>query len=160
MQYTVVYDAIQSGLHIHSIALMAMWAIGPIYFAVIAIRNESALFTSHFLSMTTFYVGWYLIGGVGFLHVYSAQARCEKWLETGQYIVSEGIVEDFDPNDLAGGRRESFRLGEYRFQYSDSSLGEDCFNNMRRNGGPIYAGRRVRLLHNEGRILRIEVPSN
>ena len=63
----------------------------------------------------------------------------------GDYRVVEGTVEDFHPMPKEGGARESFRIGDVTFAYSDFTV-QFGYNKSRIRGGVITGdGQRLRI---------------
>jgi hypothetical protein len=76
---------------------------------------------------------------------------------TGNCTIAEGKVEAFLPEPAAGhGRRETFSVNGTNFSYSAyaSTLG---FHRSMFQGGPIRQGLQVRICHQNGVILRLDV---
>ncbi|CCN69674.1 hypothetical protein [Vibrio nigripulchritudo] len=73
----------------------------------------------------------------------------------GDYLVIEGIVENFDPMPYSGRKRESFSVKGIYFQYSDFSV-TPGFNNTTSHGGPIREGLQVRISYIGNTILKLE----
>jgi hypothetical protein len=93
------------------------------------------------------------LGGVSLWNVYSEYHRCVDLAKNGQFRIVEGDVKDF----RAHGNRESFTVGGERFNVTSHPLGSACYRELAADGGPITAGKHVRISHNEGRILKVEV---
>jgi hypothetical protein len=96
---------------------------------------------------------WTVLVAVG---TYSDYRRLARALETGQVEYVEGPVEKFVPMPFTGHALESFEVNGQRFEYSDyeSSAG---FNKTASHGGPIRAGRRVRVGYVDHTIVHLEV---
>ena len=77
-------------------------------------------------------------------------------LERGNCSVVEGVVENFHPMPKSGHDTERFEVNGVHFSYSDYVMSPG-FNNTASHGGPIRDGLRVRICHNSGDILRLEV---
>lgn len=162
MDYKVVYDALEQGHPLEDYIWVVVWFLGlvmPFFLLKLARSQNTAIRTKQkVVFITTWIVFWGVVGGIGNLNVFLKQSECQKWLKTGDYIITEGIVEQFDPMPYSGHKHESFVLNGYKFEYSDFDESKGCFNNTFSHGGPIYEGRKVRIYHKEGIILRIEVP--
>lgn len=155
--YEVAYDAINEGQPFNNYLMLLGWLIGIVFGAgfYLKARKTKKKFDLSFSKLWLF--GWVLLGGIGFSNVFFKQSQCVDWRNNGTYEITEGIVKEFDPMPYSGHKRESFKLGSYRFVYSDFSEAEGCFNNTKSHGGPIDEGKKVKVFHNEGVILRIEV---
>jgi hypothetical protein len=77
-------------------------------------------------------------------------------LSSGSYATAEGRVTDFVPMPYEGHARESFVVDGQRFEYSDYKV-TPGFNQTRSHGGPISEGVYVRIAHQDGIILRLEI---
>ena len=77
-------------------------------------------------------------------------------LEDGNCNIVEGIVENFHPMPKEGHERERFEVSGVQFSYSDYVAGPG-FNNTASHGGPIREGLQVRICHQSGNILRLEI---
>ena len=87
---------------------------------------------------------------------YFEYARLVEAARSGQFNVVEGPVEAFLPMPDNGHGDESFTVQGMRFAYSDYSVMAG-FNNTSSHGGPIRAGRVVRIRHVGNSIVRLEV---
>ncbi|HEX5056574.1 MAG TPA: hypothetical protein VFX02_08760 [Gammaproteobacteria bacterium] len=157
MNYITVYDALQEAPDYESILMFAFWVPVSVVVAIQLVRSAKKRQWAASIFLSIWLVVFTGFGGLGFANTFWKQAECERWLAAGDYIISEGIVEDFDPMPSGGHKDESFKLGPYKFSYSDFDLTRGCFNNARSHGGPIYENRAVRLFHKNGVILRIDV---
>jgi hypothetical protein len=79
----------------------------------------------------------------------------KKSLQTGDFSVAEGTVENFVPMPPGGHSTESFQIGPTSFAYG-SGWGSLAFNSDW-NRGYIHNGARVRIAYKDGNILRVEV---
>ena len=161
--YRVVYDALEQGHPLEDYVFLILWFLGLVvpFFLLTRARSQNKIRTKQLVVFTiTWGVFWGVVGGLVNLNAFLKQSECQKWLRTGDYIVTEGIVEKFDPAPYSGHKNESFELNGYRFEYSDFDRSKGCFNNTSSHGGPIYEGRKVRIYHKDGIILRIEVPES
>jgi len=100
-----------------------------------------------------FAVAWTL--GAGF-SLMSRDFAASQELERGNCSVVEGVVENFHPMPKSGHDTERFEVNGVHFSYSDYVMSPG-FNNTASHGGPIRDGLRVRICHNSGDILRLEV---
>jgi len=82
------------------------------------------------------------------------QQRCQEWVRSGQYQVTEGTVADYEYRK-AGPR---FRVADSSFDLLDHSAGfAGRFNIPGAAAESLQEGMRVRLAHREGFVLRVEV---
>lgn len=77
-------------------------------------------------------------------------------LDSGQFEVVEGRVENFKPMPWQGHSDETFDVNGVRFAYSDYQVSAG-FNRYSSHGGPIKEGLPVRIAYKNGEILRLEV---
>ncbi len=84
-----------------------------------------------------------------------ARRECIKVIASGHYGVVQGTVEDFMPMYYDGRRKESFRISDHTFRYSDNRT-STCFNQPWAHGGPIRAGLSIKISFVGSCILRIE----
>lgn len=108
------------------------------------------VFAWFFLSFGTL---WTLAAFTG---TYGEYRRLVAAVEAGNVAYVEGIVENFVPMPYSGHSMERFEVEGKRFEYSDYAL-TSGFNNTRSHGGPIRAGRRVRIGYVGNTIVRLEV---
>jgi hypothetical protein len=159
--YEVAYDAINEGQPFSNYLMLLGYFVGIVFGAgfYLKARKIKKKFDLFFSKVWLF--GWVVLGGIGFTNVFFKQAECVEWRNNGTYKITEGVVKGFDPmpysGQKSGNKSESFTLGEYRFFYSDFSEAEGCFNNTKSHGGPIDEGKKIKLYHNEGIILRVDV---
>ena len=107
-------------------------------------------------------VGWAILAFAMFwtatasLGVGSQCYRCARGLTPASTRVVEGPVRDFVPMPYTGHQLERFTVNDVRFAYSDFET--TCgFHNTASHGGPIGAGRLVRIHHDSNLILKLEV---
>jgi hypothetical protein len=80
--------------------------------------------------------------------------RCWEWARTGQYQVTEGKVADYQYRKT-GSR---FRVADAHFDLSGRSVGfTGHFNASGAGHDSLRDGLQVRLTHEEGFILRVEI---
>ncbi len=151
--YQLAYDALNEGQPLIHYILVLFWLI-PV---VGCIKVNGNLITWESQPLKRFLICWLLFGIPIFSYVFFKQAQCVEWRNSGNYTITEGIVSEYKPMSSPGRGSESFRLGEYRFSYSNSHISRGCFNDAKMHGGPIDSGKKVKLYHNEGTILRVEV---
>ena len=83
-------------------------------------------------------------------------SRCMRGVAAPSTRVVEGPVRDFAPMPYTGHQLERFTVSDVRFAYSDFET--TCgFHNTASHGGPIGAGRAVRIHHDGNLILKLEV---
>jgi hypothetical protein len=100
-----------------------------------------------------FAVTWTLSAG---FFLVSRDYAASQELERGNCSVVEGVVENFHPMPKSGHDTERFEVNGVHFSYSDYVMSPG-FNNTASHGGPIRDGLQVRICHNSGDILRLEV---
>ena len=100
-----------------------------------------------------FAVAWTL--GAGYFLV-SRDLAASHELERGNCAVVEGVVENFHPMPKSGHDTERFEVNGVGFSYSDYIMSAG-FNNTASHGGPIREGLPVRICHEAGDILRLEI---
>ncbi len=106
-------------------------------------------------SFFLFAVAWTAIVGTSII---SRGLNAAEALEEGNCEVIEGKVENFHPMPQEGHDTERFEVDGRHFSYSDYVVSAG-FNNTSSHGGPISEGLKVRICHQSGIILRLEVAS-
>ena len=76
--------------------------------------------------------------------------------EEGNYKIVEGPVQNFHPLPFTPGGKESFEVGDLRFEYSDFEL-KAAHNTTTVHAGPIEDGIFVRVAYTGDKILRLEI---
>jgi len=100
-----------------------------------------------------FAIAWTVIaGGV----TISRSLAASEALKEGNCETVEGRVENFHPMPKGGHDTERFEVAGTRFSYSDFIMSSG-FNNAASHGGPIREGLQVRICHQSGVILRLEI---
>lgn len=154
MEYTTVFDVIQSGYRQWPFAaaglIFVAVGIGLVFFRQRLRGGTHRLFPFVFLG---FAVVWTLVAFIGTVADFSFLASD---LRGGRCEITEGIVTNFDPMPHSGHRMESFVVNGRRFQYSDYVLTAG-FNNTASHGGPIHQGLHVRIHHRGNDIARLEI---
>ena len=80
--------------------------------------------------------------------------RCQEWARTGQYQVTEGKVADYQHRKAGA----FFRVADASFELLNRSAGfTGRFNSPGAESGSLREGLQVRLAHQDGFILRVEV---
>jgi len=155
--YELAYDALNERYPFENFVMLGIWLIGLAVTlqAFLNFHKKQQKDKKGFIKI--WLLGWIVLGGIGFGNVFYQQSQCVKWRQEGLYTITEGIVESFDPMPREGHKSESFRLQNYRFSYSDFSKAKGCFNQTKSHGGLIDEGKRVKIYHHNGVILRIEV---
>src|SRR5690606_19946793 len=100
-----------------------------------------------------FAVAWTLGAGSSLV---SRDLAASQKLERGDCSVVEGVVQNFHPMPIAGYVTERCGVDGVHFSYSDY-VKSSGFNNTASHGGPIRVALQVRICHDSGDILRIEV---
>jgi len=98
-------------------------------------------------------VAWTAIAGTTII---SRSLDASEALHGGKCEVVEGRVENFHPMPSGGHDTERFEVNGTHFSYSDFMVTAG-FNNAASHGGPIREGLQVRICHQSGVILRLEV---
>jgi hypothetical protein len=152
MQYTVVYEVAAS---------QDLWFITPgVLF--LAIGAAGVAWRRYFESRAVGVAAFGLLGfavlwlTLALVAVLGGSARLAGALEEGRCAVVEGEVADFVPAPYQGHAMESFTVAGQRFEYSDYVISPG-FHQSASHGGPIRAGRRVRIHHVGNDIARLEV---
>jgi hypothetical protein len=157
IEYKVVYS-VNSDLSYFFLVLW-LFGVGFIGFRAIKIKNKDADLLS---KISNFFIRgiiciMLIIGSMCFLGILAEKQGNVSALSSGNYSVTEGYVENFDPAPTEGHKQESFTVNGNKFRYYDHDLSTGAFNQTRSHGGPIYEGRWVRLCYKDGLILKIEV---
>lgn len=150
--------------------IFVVLGIGFIKFGPTRDRNKKAKSFRLNFTIPPKLLGWFFVifasfwTLVAFGGMYYSYRKLVQAYRTGRYSVVEGIVEDFHPMPYEGHQDECFRVEKERFCYSDYELSA-AFNQSASHGGPIRGGLPVRIAYYEdgnyqGRILRLEIPSN
>ena len=100
-----------------------------------------------------FSVLWTITVSIGTAHDYSTLRDA---LSQGRAQLVEGRVEEFKPMPFNGHAKEHFSVCGVPFSYSDYEI-TGAFNRTSSHGGPIRAGRWVRIAYVGDRIARLEV---
>lgn len=100
-----------------------------------------------------FAVAWTAIAS---FTIVSRSLDASEALRSGKCEVVEGRVENFHPMPRGGHDTERFQVDGTPFSYSDYIVSAG-FNNAASHGGPIREGLQVRICHQSGVILRLEV---
>ena len=87
---------------------------------------------------------------------WSAYDTLRTSLRNGAFQVVEGRVVDFVPQDPGGHTPERFRVGDVRFEYSETYI-TSAFHQIAAKGGPIHPGVTVRIADVDGAIARLEI---
>lgn len=87
---------------------------------------------------------------------YSEYSRLSGALASGSASYVEGVVERFVPMPYSGHAMESFEVAGKRFEYSDYVVTAG-FNHTASHGGPIRAGRTVKVWYVGDTIVRLQV---
>jgi len=154
MQYSVVFDVIESGYRQWWFAAsgFVFIAVGVVLVAFrrfLAPRNAT-WFPFAFLG---FAIIWTVFSfGLTFRDYYSLASA----LRDHRCAVTEGIVSEFHPMPSTGHEDEWFIVDGRYFHYSDFVVSAG-FNNSASHGGPIREGIHVRVHHVENDIARLEV---
>lgn len=86
----------------------------------------------------------------------SRSLAASQALEEGNCETVEGRVENFHPMPKEGHDTERFEVAGKSFSYSDYIMSSG-FNNTASHGGPIREDLQVRICHQSGVILRLEI---
>jgi hypothetical protein len=87
---------------------------------------------------------------------YFEHASLARAVRNGQVQYVEGEVENFVPMPASGHQNEHFEVRGQRFEYSDFEVTAG-FNHSASHGGPIAAGRHVKVGYVGHTIVRLEV---
>jgi len=85
--------------------------------------------------------------------------ECRSWRKEGVYQISEGKIVNFREDPSQSHKWESFDLKGQTFTYQlGNGPNQRCgFHQTKYWGGPLHEGKWVRIYHNEGLILRLEL---
>jgi hypothetical protein len=153
-EYILVYDAATAefpwGTIFHFVIMLATGMIFLVIF-VLQKHRKAVIFTIFWI-VSVFLLGWVGAGNVVYQHM-----QCKEWLESKNYNIVEGIVENFHPMPKSGHDTERFTVKNVKFKFSDFNLSKGGFNNTSSHGGPIREGLPVRIAYKNGRILKLEI---
>lgn len=105
---------------------------------------------------------WLMLGGIGlwtsisFITTFSDYQAAVTAMQNHQAAIVEGVVTDFHPMPAGGHANESFIVNGVKFEYSDFLITAG-FNNTASHGGPVREGLEVRIWHQRGEILRLDI---
>lgn len=154
MDYYVAFDASQPNLGNWAFALIPL-AVCLIGAAMIAFNRRAKAERRRLLP----YVGTFFGGVVFCLFVIRGVLEHERLtdrLQSGRFVVVEGVVENFVPMRAGGKGYERFVVAGHEYHYSEN-MPSFSFNQTRSSGGPIRPGIRVRIADVDGVIARLEV---
>ncbi len=156
--YVTVFDLAEAGYRQWPFAAFGLLFVGV---GILLVRHRRQLPTSGptwFRSTFPFlFLGFAVLWTtIGFVGTYGQYHVLRRALREGRVAIVEGPVENFVPMPYAGHAMESFTVGGVRFSYSDYVVTAG-FNNTSSHGGPIHAGRFVRIAHVGDDIVRVEV---
>lgn len=159
MAYVTVFDASTfppSGVGLVAIGLMislvgAVMVFRPAALELIGDRGQTKWPNGSLFFL--FGVVWTAIAG---FTIIPRSLDASEALRSGGCQVVEGRVENFHPMQREGHDTEQFQVNGTPFSYSDYQLTAG-FNNTASHGGPIREGLQVRICHQSGVILRLEV---
>ena len=162
MQFDTVFDAAQAGYNVWSLfvvcGLLAVAVGGLMVFAPDFMKHLSPIVQGK--AGGIFCLAFAIFLNVALLaSTYIEYASIRHALRTGEYQTVEGVVMDFVPMPPNGHAMESFRVGGVPFQYSDYDI-TSAFNKTESHGGPIHAGRYVRIAYLDNKIIKLEVARN
>ena len=164
MNYRLAFDITQQPFDWSPIYIgLAFVLVG--FLMLVASRQVSTL-TKRSLAYVRIFASIFLVFALTWsLLVYLFQSstyqRYRTAIQSGEYIVVEGPVENFVPMPYEGHAYETFTVHGVRYQYSDYEV-TGAFNQTSSHGGPIRSGIYVRILSTSdgeeaNRILRLEV---
>lgn len=156
--YKVAYDLLEEGYSGWSFNiicfLLALFGVGLVWF-VKKITNKIADKKERLRWLITPYVMVIfpiILGTVVLVSGLSEYYSMRKMLREGRASYVEGIVTDF----YSGENYESFEVNGKRFSYDYKTVSAG-FRQTKYHGGPIDEGVNVRIWHNRGTIVRLEV---
>jgi len=158
MHYDVVFDVNTVGYEAW------LFPAGVLIFAVIAVLvvrsvppRPGVVMTPVLRAVPYLVYGFAVLFTVfSFVGTYVQLARLRAAVASGRVQVVEGQVTDFTPLSDFGNKRESFRVSDHWFAYSDYGV-TGGFNNTSTHGGPIREGLPVRVTYVGNTIVRLEV---
>jgi hypothetical protein len=160
MQYTVVFDVLQSGYRnwwLAAAGLVFVFAsLGAVLFGRRRFRRGRSRLMS-FLFLIFAVVWTWEVSVVS----WTQYRRLAAALRDGTCEVVEGEVTQFHAMIPSNVRRhvrdqDSFNVGGHHFQYSDKSIGAG-FHQISAEGGPLHDGLRVRIHCLGNDIARLEI---
>lgn len=83
--------------------------------------------------------------------------ECLAWRQNGDYQIAEGKVSQFKHDSSKSPKWESFQVGNQAFKYNIAEKKGCGFNQTQHQGGPLQAGKWVRIAHHQGVILKLEI---
>src|SRR5262245_21952255 len=153
-KYIVVYDILRDGIGVAPIGVFVGIFVGFAVGVVLLLveRRQRKPVGGIILGL----ILWSIPSVIGVTNVLGKHLRCLEWARTGAFDVAEGTVTKFEPQTptRAG---ETFVVNGTSFTYSDHALGDGGF---RYSFGPdrdFQVGTHVRVSHQEGRILKLEI---
>jgi hypothetical protein len=169
MTYRVVYDVLDSesslqnsgGLRILLVALVFMILLIFVYWRSLGYQEGRPLSGQDQgprILGGIFFLGLFVLAGAWEVATqtypeYVEEQRCKEWARSGDYQTAEGPVIHLGKN--------SFQVGEARFpyfrKYSNTGGFYGKFTAPGTEGLRLRPGLKVRIAHQEGRILRIEI---
>jgi hypothetical protein len=171
MQYRLAYDVLNDGPPWFGLAfasLLLLFAVAPlleILERVCGRRHSPTPGRPGDLAMVPFAVVIVLFLSIGCLGVFMAsytfeafvqRKHCQEWVRSAQYDDTEGTVTDYQYRK-AGPR---FRVAGLSFDLLNGSAGfTGRFNGPGAADGELCDGLRIRLAHQAGFILRVEIAS-
>ena len=153
MQYTVLFDVIDSGYRQWWFPAMGLIAIAIGTGLVIFRRRTERIFPFFFLGFAVLWTTF------SFLASFADYRNLASDLHHGRCTVVEGVVTDLHPmppGPPAGYKADWFTVGGEPFKLSRYSVTAG-FNQMQSQGGPLREGMHVRISHSHGEIARLEI---
>lgn len=153
MEYTVVFDALQSGYR--------NWWF-PAFGLVFVLTGSRMLARRKALSswergFSAVFLGFALLWTLSVLLLTGGDhLKLAAALREGRCAVAEGIVADFQAMPASGKGRELFSVDGRQFRYSQNVVSPG-FNQTVPRGGPMRAGLQVRIHHVGNDIARLEI---
>lgn len=158
--YRVIYDvATESGL--------ADWWFLPIVVGMLCVlvailyrrRKTLHAFQVSLLVVMTGFLACMIVAAI--MGVRASRHSLRHALATGRYTLVEGRVRDFEPDDPAAHRPETWAVESggnlYRYEFNAAETGPGFHKTSAYGGSPIYQTLRVRIADVDGIIARLEI---
>jgi len=133
-------------------------ALGALLYAYTVVSEDGTYKDQKFMIMV-------LLVGVCCLEISAQWSKthqdneCRSWRNKGLYQISEGKIGHFREDPSQSHKWESFDLKGQTFTYpfGNGHYPRCGFDQTKYWGGPLHEGKWVRIYHNEGLILRLEL---
>ena len=103
------------------------------------------------------YSAWWTI--TSFASTHGEYARMRDALRAGNFVVVEGVVQNYKPASPEGHANEQFDVAGHQYSFSDYEVIAG-YHKSRSHGGVIHEGLQVRIAEIGGQIARLEIQRN